>query len=182
MAQFSRPDSDIAANGWLPSTGSDLYAMLDEVTASDADYIYLPGDSVSPQSELGMSNITDPGVNTGHIFRFRAKKSAAAGHVRRFFAYVLQAPTVIAKLQDFELTENWVDYVIEVASVDAANITDYSTLKMVFSGVVGDQSDDQERDSLVSFAEFEVPNAGSGSSNMKRPHINGSAVNYGLVQ
>jgi hypothetical protein len=38
--QYARPISDIAANGWQASTGSDLYAMLDESTPNDADYIY----------------------------------------------------------------------------------------------------------------------------------------------
>ena len=37
--QFLYLSSDISAGAWTPSTGSDLYAMLDEETASDTDYI-----------------------------------------------------------------------------------------------------------------------------------------------
>lgn len=33
------PASDISTGAWTPSSGSDLYAMLDEASASDADYI-----------------------------------------------------------------------------------------------------------------------------------------------
>lgn len=42
-----RPASDIIVNGWTPSTGSDLYAMIDEPVLNRADYITSP-------------NLTDP--------------------------------------------------------------------------------------------------------------------------
>jgi hypothetical protein len=42
-----RPGSDITVNGWTPSTGSDLFAMLDETTLDRGDYITSP-------------NLTDP--------------------------------------------------------------------------------------------------------------------------
>lgn len=37
--QFARPISDIDQGDWTPSIGSDLYAMVDEDTPDDADYI-----------------------------------------------------------------------------------------------------------------------------------------------
>jgi len=37
-----RPASDIVVNSWTPSTGSDLYAMIDEPTLNRADYITSP--------------------------------------------------------------------------------------------------------------------------------------------
>lgn len=36
---YARPDADISAGPWVPSTGSDLFAMVDETQASDSDYI-----------------------------------------------------------------------------------------------------------------------------------------------
>mgnify|MGYP000456300447 CR=1 FL=1 len=36
---IGRPSSDVSNIGWTPSSGSDLYDMLDEVTPSDSDYI-----------------------------------------------------------------------------------------------------------------------------------------------
>lgn len=38
--QFLRPVSDTEAGSWAPSVGNDLYAMVDEETASDDDYVY----------------------------------------------------------------------------------------------------------------------------------------------
>lgn len=42
VTTVSRPVSDATAAGWTASTGSDLYAMIDESVASDSDYIISP--------------------------------------------------------------------------------------------------------------------------------------------
>ena len=40
MTQYSRPDSDPSqTTNWAPSTGSDLFAMIDEASPNDADYV-----------------------------------------------------------------------------------------------------------------------------------------------
>ena len=38
--RYARPNSDTSVGAWLPSSGTELFAMVDEATASDADYIY----------------------------------------------------------------------------------------------------------------------------------------------
>jgi len=38
--QVLRPAADVTAGTWAPSAGSDLFAMLDESPADDADFIY----------------------------------------------------------------------------------------------------------------------------------------------
>jgi Concanavalin A-like lectin/glucanases superfamily len=73
VLQYARPSSDIAANGWLPSTGSDLFAMLDETSASDADYIYSPDNPTTQQFEVKLSTVNDPAVSTGHTISIRLK-------------------------------------------------------------------------------------------------------------
>lgn len=37
--QYARPSTDVSNTGWTPSTGSDLFACVDEDVANDADYI-----------------------------------------------------------------------------------------------------------------------------------------------
>lgn len=69
--QYARPASDIAAGGWLPSTGVDLYAMLDETVADDADYIYSPENPIAQQFEVKLSAITDPQSSANHTVRIR---------------------------------------------------------------------------------------------------------------
>jgi hypothetical protein len=50
--QYVYPTSDIASNGWLPSTGSDMFAMVDEVTRDDGDFIYSPNDPTTQAFEM----------------------------------------------------------------------------------------------------------------------------------
>lgn len=48
-----RPGSDIAVSGWTPSTGTDLFACIDETTASDTDYITSP--DLSTSATMGLT-------------------------------------------------------------------------------------------------------------------------------
>jgi hypothetical protein len=40
QAMWLPPTADTAEDDWVPSTGADAFAMVDEVTPNDADYIY----------------------------------------------------------------------------------------------------------------------------------------------
>ena len=59
---FLRPDADSIDGNWLNQSGSnvDLFASLDEITASDTDYIESPLAPVAETCRLAMSN--PPGV------------------------------------------------------------------------------------------------------------------------
>jgi len=66
-----RPLSDVSAGSWTPSTGSDLFAMLNESSPDDGNYAQ---SSVSPTTDIMMVRFAAPGarpVNTGHIIRYR---------------------------------------------------------------------------------------------------------------
>jgi hypothetical protein len=74
MAQFARPDADTSAGNWTASSGSDLYAMLDETTASDSDYITVTDDMMSSAEActLSLSSVTDPSDHTSTSVVVRA--------------------------------------------------------------------------------------------------------------
>lgn len=57
---FGRPDTDTLAGLWLPITGTDLYAMVDEANAVDADYIYSDQTPVNDAVDLGLSPLLQP--------------------------------------------------------------------------------------------------------------------------
>jgi hypothetical protein len=71
---IGRPDSDVAAGAWTPSTGSDLWAMIDEVSASDADYITT---STASTCEMTLTNTTFPGTATEKL-SYRASSVAGS--------------------------------------------------------------------------------------------------------
>jgi hypothetical protein len=71
--QLVRPVSDVSAGAWTTESGgtSNLYASIDETSASDSDYIR---SEVSPSTSavrIRLASVSDPGVNTGHILRYR---------------------------------------------------------------------------------------------------------------
>ena len=85
-----RPDADTTPGDWLPSSaGSDLYAMIDEETTDDADYIYTESASTC---RMSLGTMADPGVNYGHVFTYRIKGNGSATILARVGA---SATTVV---------------------------------------------------------------------------------------
>lgn len=68
--QFARPAYDVISGNWLNESSSDvnLYASIDEVTASDSDYI-----QGSDAVRIRMSPLNMPATGTATL-RIRLKK------------------------------------------------------------------------------------------------------------
>jgi hypothetical protein len=71
---IAAPDADTAVDDWIPSSGSDLYAMVDEETPNDADYI-----SASDVNDAEELDHVDPTLPAGSV-------KAVATQVRAFKA------------------------------------------------------------------------------------------------
>ena len=71
-ATVARPTGDTSNSGWSASTGSDLYAMLDEVTPDAADYIVAT--SAGAVCELALNATGYPGTSS-QVLKFRASSS-----------------------------------------------------------------------------------------------------------
>jgi hypothetical protein len=115
--QYAAPAADLADGSWTNELASavNLYASIDEMTASDADYIQ---SSLSPavvdEVKLTLASLDDPAVDTDHVLRYRYQKSASAGDqidltVRLYAAdgstiIAEQVHTAIDALIDGELT------------------------------------------------------------------------------
>lgn len=120
--QIIRPTSDVSDGAWLASTGSDLYAMLDETTASDSDYIYATSASTA---EVGLGVASDPVSSTGHIIRYRAKGTGT------LTVKLMQGTTTIATHVP-TLTTSYQDFSFTLSGAEADSITDYSNLRLQF--------------------------------------------------
>ena len=117
--QLLAPSSDISAGTWAPSSGGSLFAMLNEAIANDATY-----DATSQTStfKVGIAAGANPGVTTGHIVRYRIIGSQTVSLMQgaTVVASWSQAPTVLTT------------FVQAVTSIQAATITDYTTLSLQF--------------------------------------------------
>ena len=122
VVQLIRPTSDITSGAWSPSTGTDLFAMLDEVSPNDSDFITTTSTSTA---EVGLSTAGDPAVSTGHIIRYRAKGTGT------LTVSLIQGTTVIATNVP-SLTTSFQTYTFTLSGAEADSITDYSNLRLRF--------------------------------------------------
>ena len=81
MTQYARPDADTSVGNWSASSGSNRYAMVDEASTDDSDYItvtdsYSGGEAIT----LSLSSVTDPASGSGHsvVVRFSEDSSMDA--------------------------------------------------------------------------------------------------------
>lgn len=112
---IARPTSDISNTGWTPSTGSDLYAMLDEVSPDDADYISTS--SVGAVCKFGMNATAFPGGASQQL-SLRASSSTGNG----ILVTIKDGATTIAT-RTLTLTPTFDLHTITLTSGEIAAIT-----------------------------------------------------------
>ena len=123
--QLLAPVADISAGAWTPFSGSDLYAMLDEETASNTDYIVATS---ATSCELHLAVPTPPTVTGDRILRYRLLPGT--GNVA---AELRQGSTTLAAWGPHHLTASAQDFAQTLTAGQAAAITDYSDLRVVFT-------------------------------------------------
>lgn len=121
-AQYLAPTSDVAAGAWTPSSGSDLYAMLDEAAYSDADYISATSASTCT---LALASGSDPSSSSGHVLRYRLLSGSGTITVT-----LKQGSTTIASWGPHTLTGAAQDFAQTLTGGQADSITDYSALRV----------------------------------------------------
>ena len=120
---FLRPIADTSNGAWTASSGSDRYAMIDESTTNDSDYITV---SSASTYKTRLTTVSDPGVDTDHSVVVRAKGD---GSSQLTIALVQGDPTETAIASTTVTpTASYANYTLTVTSGQAANITDYSLL------------------------------------------------------
>ena len=70
--QIARPVSDVSVGNWTASSGTDRYAMVDEETASDTDYITSGAAPANDECVLALGALSTPVAGTVTL-RVRAK-------------------------------------------------------------------------------------------------------------
>ncbi len=123
-AQYARPTSDVSAGTWTASTGSDLYAMLDETSANDSDYITTTS---ATTCEVALGSLTDPAVSTGHIVRYRISATGGGIIVR-----LREGSTTIASWTHDPAPGSLTTYAQQLSGGEADSITNYAALKLQF--------------------------------------------------
>ncbi len=112
---ITRPNSDVQDTGWTNSTGADSFALLDETSASDADYITSPPLGGGSPIIMGLTTSLAAGTYT---IRVRAKYSRTSAQIR---ISLLNGSNVSQGISDWQaLTASETTYNIPVVTTGAA--------------------------------------------------------------
>lgn len=121
---YLRPSADISTGSWTPSTGTTLYTTLDEVSASDADYIQT---STASSCEIRLAAGATPSNRDNHTIRYRILAGSGT------LTAVLKCGSTTIKSWNHTLTGSAQDISNTLTNGEATNITDYSDLRVVFT-------------------------------------------------
>ena len=114
--QLLSPTGDVAGGAWLPSTGTDLFACVDESAASDADYIYATTPGAYQEFTFQDGGAVDPSTG-GHV---RYRIPAGTGTI---VAVLKQGTTTLQTLGTHTLTGSAQDIDVTITT-STANSTD----------------------------------------------------------
>jgi hypothetical protein len=137
MVQTARPDSDLLNQGYVNQVGSSssLFQAIDEAVASDADYIISPTPPLAAVYACGLSNVTDPVASTGHVIRYRYRKSASGGarvdyviQLRQGYVSESNQGTLIASAIHADIPAVATTSTLTLSAAEANAITDYNAL------------------------------------------------------
>ncbi|MGB3713795.1 MAG: C25 family cysteine peptidase [Candidatus Promineifilaceae bacterium] len=144
---YGRPASDISTGGWTASAGTGLYEMINEVTASDDDYI--EADSSDTAVEVKLWSVHEPTSSLGHTLRFRAQSIGGGGEPEKLDVVLIEGAPVITKT--FTINRgSFQTYNYTLSMDEADDISDYTKLQIHF--IVDSMSTGENI--RVSWAEF----------------------------
>lgn len=151
---YARPDGDDLVTKFQTQGGgtSNLYACIDETSASDADYI-IATDIIGCTYRCTLSDVGDPQQSTGHIVRYRFSKNTEIGGTCWITVTLLQDTTTIATWTETSVTTSWATSEQTLSEAEADSITDYSALKVKIESTTFDETEYGR----VSWVEFEIP-------------------------
>jgi hypothetical protein len=132
LAQVLRPASDITNQGWTPAPG---YAQIDEIAASDADFVSSPQAPNNAILEVGLTVGSDPLSSSNHVLSYRIQKDQTGGAQINVTVSLMQGASTIASWTHTNVANGWVTYTQTLSSVQADAITNYAALSLRVSAV-----------------------------------------------
>lgn len=135
MAQFARPSADTVRTAWTDQAGgtTTIYTTIDEVSASDADYIKTSAPPGANEFETLLTSVTDPVSSTGHVMRWRRRKQPASGSAQiNLTVRLLQGTTQIKSVSDTDIPGSFTDTSATLSGGEADSISDYTNLRLEF--------------------------------------------------
>lgn len=138
MPQFCRPDADTTIGNYKDQADgvTNIFQSIDEVSASDTDYIKSPAAPVNEVYVCRLSDVTDPVSSANHTMRMRTSTDLDAQQVLDFtqqlrMTYVSEGSqgTLIASQSRTGVSSTtWTTSSYTLSGAEADSITDYTAL------------------------------------------------------
>jgi hypothetical protein len=122
---YARPTSDITTQ-WTPSTGTDHYALIDETTANDADYIYAT--AAGQTDEVRLASMSAPQAGTDLLINYKVAGIVGSASVTMSLRQG-SGGTLIAT-DTAKAIDN--TYQLVVPAATWASVTDWTDLRLRF--------------------------------------------------
>jgi hypothetical protein len=122
---YARPTSDITTQ-WTPSTGIDHYALIDETTANDADYIYAT--AAGQTDEVRLASMSAPQAGTDLLINYKVAGIVGSASVTMSLRQG-SGGTLIAT-DTAKTSDN--TYQLVVPAATWASVTDWTDLRLRF--------------------------------------------------
>lgn len=161
MVQYARPDADTDKGNWTASSGSVLYAMIDEESANDSDYITV-GDSGSGEAcTISLGSVTDPSSGSSHSVVVRASEDGGMSSVT--LNVNLKDGSTSIKNENFTPASSAGNHTMTLSTAQANNISSsgYGNLSLVLTST---DSMGMGVNCSVYHAYFACPDAASSST------------------
>jgi hypothetical protein len=120
---YARPTSDITTQ-WTPSTGTDHYALIDETTANDSDYIYAT--AAGQTDEVRLASMTAPQAGTDLLINYRVQGIVGSASV----TLSLVCNTTVHATDTTRIANG--DYTLTVPSGTWASVADWTNMRLRF--------------------------------------------------
>jgi hypothetical protein len=123
---YARPTSDITTQ-WSPSTGFDHFALIDETTANDADYIYAT--AAGQTDEVRLASMSAPQAGTDLLINYKVAGIVGSASVTMSLRQG-SGGTLIAT--DTAKTSDNTYQLVVPAATWSSTVTDWTDLRLRF--------------------------------------------------
>lgn len=130
--QIARPDADTTAGVWVPSVGTDLFAMVDEASHDDSDYISAGGAPTNQVVKLSLSDVSAAALTSGHVVNWRYRlANLGASDAWEIICRIVEGTTTLAT-QTVSGTGNTAGVLQTQLAPATVTVTDYTNLFLEF--------------------------------------------------
>jgi hypothetical protein len=131
MTQYARPDADTSVGNWAASSGSSRYAMIDESSTDDSDYISVENYGSVDTITVGLSDVDTPDSGTRTVVVRAALVGGMMGGGQITLTVTLEEGSTSKGSQETSLSSSATNLSFNITS----SISDYSNLSLKIEAI-----------------------------------------------